>query len=320
MAETRIILKKVNKSSKYPQGYFKMLKTDFKRNKYIYMMAIPVVIYYLIFHYKPMYGALIAFQTYIPTNPAASPWVGFKNFEIFFHSFYFWRVIKNTLTISVLELLWGFSAPILLALLLNEIRSKYFKSVVQTLTYLPYFISLVVICGMITDFTNSNGIINDIIVFFGGTRVALLQSAALFRPIYIISGIWQSIGFDSIIYLAALAAIDTAQYEAASIDGAGRLQRMIHVTLPGILTTIVILLVLRMGRMLNVGFEKIILLYNPATYSTADVISSYVYRMGLQQFNYSLSSAVGLFNSVINFVLIILANRLSNKISGTGLW
>jgi len=304
--------------------YKKSLKTtlisDFRKNKYIYMMAIPVILYYIVFHYKPMYGALIAFQDYIPTNPSASPWVGLKHFKAFFEGFYFWRVIKNTLVISVLELVLGFPAPIILAILLNEVKAKLFKSTVQTLTYLPHFISLVVICGILKDFTNSTGIINDIIVYFGGSRSALLQNPALFRPIYIASGIWQQIGFDSIIYLAALTSIDTEQYEAASIDGAGRFVKMIHITIPGIMSTIIILLILRMGKMFNVGFEKIILLYNPSTYSTADVISSYVYRRGLQQFDYSFSSAVGLFNSMINFVLIILANKLSNKVNGSGLW
>jgi putative aldouronate transport system permease protein len=268
-----------------------------------------------------MYGTIIAFKDYVPTKGiTGSPWVGFKHFESYFNGFYFWRLLSNTILISILELIWGFPAPIILAILLNEIRVKFFKSTVQTITYLPHFISLVVICGMIRDFTSTSGLINDILVFFGGSRRAMLQYPELFRPIYIISGVWQHIGWDSIIYLAALSSIDTEQYEAASIDGAGRFRKMLHITLPGLLPTIIILLVLRMGRMLNVGFEKIILLYNPTTYSTADVISSYVYRRGLQQFDYSFSSAVGLFNSLINFILIIITNKLSNKISGSGLW
>lgn len=311
---------KVIKNSKYASNFKKTIITDLRKNKYVYMMAIPVILYYLIFHYRPMYGALIAFQDYIPTNPSASHWVGLKHFKAFFSGFYFLRVMKNTLSISLLELIWGFPAPIILAILLNEIRVKIFKSTVQTLTYLPHFISLVVICGIVRDFTNSNGIINDIIVLFGGSRSALLQNPALFKPIFIASGIWQQVGFDSIIYLAALTGIDTEQYEAAAIDGAGRFKKMFNITLPGILPTIIILLVLRMGRMLNVGFEKIILLYNPATYVTADVISSYVYRRGLQQSDYSFSSAVGLFNSLINFVLIIITNRISRNLSGSGLW
>jgi putative aldouronate transport system permease protein len=317
MGEMKIPIKVTRKTN----SYLKMISKDIQKNKYIYMMAIPVILYYLIFHYKPMYGTIIAFKDYVPTKGiTGSPWVGFKHFESYFKGFYFWRLLSNTILISVLELIWGFPAPIILAILLNEIRAKFFKSTVQTITYLPHFISLVVICGMIRDFTSTSGLINDIIVLFGGSRRAMLQYPELFRPIYIISGIWQHIGWDSIIYLAALSGIDTEQYEAASIDGAGRFKKMLHITLPGILPTIIILLVLRMGKMLNVGFEKIILLYNPTTYSTADVISSYVYRRGLQQFDYSFSSAVGLFNSLINFILIIITNKLSNKISGSGLW
>jgi putative aldouronate transport system permease protein len=312
---------KTKSNPKYPNGYLHMIANDIRRNKYVYIMAIPVILFYAIFHYKPMYGAIIAFKDFAPgLGIIDSPWVGFKHFKEFFTSIYFWRVLKNTLLISVYELVWGFPAPILLALLLNEIRNKVFKSTVQTLTYLPHFISLVVICGMVIEFTSSTGVINDIITWLGGSRTALLQNPKMFRPVYIISGIWQHIGWDSIIYLAALSGIDPEQYEAASIDGCGRFKKILHVTLPGIASTIIILLILRMGKMLNVGFEKIILLYNPATYETADVISSFVYRKGLQQFDWSFSSAVGLFNSLINFALIIYTNKASRKVSETSLW
>lgn len=313
--------RKINRGFKYSQGYLNMVAKDISKNKYVYIMAIPVILYYAIFHYKPMYGAIIAFKDFAPgLGVSGSPWVGFKHFTDFFTSLHFTRVIKNTMLISVYELIWGFPAPILLALLLNEIRVKLFKSTVQTLTYLPHFISLVVICGMIRDFSGSNGVINDIVTLFGGSRTALLQNPKMFRPVYIVSGIWQHIGWDSIIYLAALAGIDQEQYEAASIDGCGRFKQILHVTLPGIASTIIILLILRMGRMLNVGYEKIILLYNPATYETADVISSYVYRRGLLEFNWSFSTAVGLFNSIINFTLIIWTNKISRKVSETSLW
>jgi putative aldouronate transport system permease protein len=303
------------------QNKLSLLSKDIKKNKYVYMMAVPVVIYYFIFHYMPIYGTIIAFKDFSPGKGIFdSAWVGLKHFENFFSSFYFWRLIKNTMLISVLNLIFGFPAPVILALLLNEVGNKLFKRSVQTVTYLPHFISLVVVAGIIRDFTASRGIINDIIVWLGGTRGALLQKPSLFRTIYISSEIWQHTGWGAIIYMAALAGIDQEQYEAAVIDGANRFRRLIHITIPGIMPTIVILFILRMGRMLSVGFEKIILLYNPAIYETADVISSFVYRRGLQEFDWSFSTAVDLFNSVINFILIVLANRISRKLNESSLW
>ncbi|MDF2814511.1 MAG: sugar transporter permease [Paenibacillus sp.] len=294
---------------------------DIRKNKLLYVMLLPVLLFYVIFHYAPMYGALIAFKDFSPRLGIwGSDWAGLEHFETFFTGAYFWRTIKNTLMISFYELLFGFPAPVILALLLNEVRSSLFKRTVQTVTYLPHFISLVVICGMVKDFTNSEGIINDLIVFFGGERISLLLEPDLFRTIYVSSGIWQHIGWGTIIYLAALTGIDPEQYEAARMDGAGRWKQMVHITMPGLMPTIVILLILSIGRMMNVGFEKIILLYNPTTYETADVISSYVYRVGLQDFNYSFSSAVGLFNSMINFMLVIFSNWLSRRLNDTSLW
>ncbi|MFK7692042.1 ABC transporter permease [Paenibacillus sp. HJGM_3] len=297
------------------------LLTDIRKNKLLYVMLLPVLLFYVIFHYVPMYGAIIAFKDFSPRLGIwGSDWAGFEHFETFFTGAYFWRTIKNTILISLYELLFGFPAPIILALLLNEVRNSMFKRTVQTVTYLPHFISLVVICGIIKDFTVSDGVINDIIAFFGGERVTLLLEPEWFRTIYVSSGIWQHIGWGTIIFLAALSGIDQEQYEAARMDGAGRWKQMLHITLPGLMPTIVILLILNVGRMMNVGFEKIILLYNPGTYSTADVISSYVYRVGLQDFNYSFSSAVGLFNSVINFVLVVFSNWLSRRLNDTSLW
>lgn len=296
-------------------------KRDFKLNKLLYIMMIPVLVYYIIFHYAPMYGAIIAFKDYSPMKGiVGSDWAGFQHFQDFFGSYYFWRILKNTLIISVYSLVFMFPAPIILALLINEVRHQAFKRVVQTVSYMPYFISLVVICGMITDFTNSDGIINSLFTFFGYDGAAMLQKPGLFRPIYILSEIWQKIGWESIIYIAALMGIDQEQYEAARIDGASRLKQMLHITLPGILPTITIMFILRMGNMLNVGFEKIILLYSPVTYDTADVISSFVYRKGLLEFGWSYSAAVGLFNSVINLILLISANYISRKLSDNGLW
>lgn len=284
-------------------------------------MAIPMLVYYLIFHYGPMYGALIAFKDFNPMKGIlGSPWAGLVHFQSFFQNVYFERIIINTLLINLYGLLFGFPAPIILALLLNEIRNKLFKRCVQTVSYLPHFISIMVVCGIIIDFTGRKGLINDILVLFGVERFNLLAKPELFRTIYVGSDIWQSVGWGSIIYLAALSTIDPQLYEASTIDGAGRWRQILHISLPGIMPTIIILLILRMGSMMNVGFEKIILLYNAGTYETADVISSFVYRKGLLDFNYSFSSAVGLFNSVINFTLLLSANWISRKVNETSLW
>ncbi|WP_241243069.1 ABC transporter permease [Paenibacillus whitsoniae] len=297
------------------------LLRDIRSNKLLYVMLVPVLLYYVVFHYVPMYGAIIAFKDFSPRLGIwGSDWVGFEHFQAFFTGPYFWRTMKNTVLISFYQLLFGFPAPIVLALLLNEVKHALFKRTVQTVTYMPHFISLIVICGILKDFTSSEGVINDIVAFFGGTRETFLLDPSFFRTIYVSSGIWQNIGWGTIIFLAALTGIDQEQYEAARIDGAGRWKQMLNVTLPGLMPMIIILLILDIGRMMNVGFEKIILLYNPGTYETADVISSYVYRVGLQDFNYSFSSAVGLFNAAINFALLISSNWLSRKFNETSLW
>lgn len=299
----------------------KTIKKDFKRNKALYLLVLPVILYYFVFKYVPMYGAMIAFKDFVPVKGIlGSPWVGFQHFQEFFTSYSFWRVIKNTLAISLTSIAFGFPAPILLALLINELRGKAFSKIVQTLTYLPHFISLVVICGMIKEFTSDTGLISSIVGIFTGHVSNLLNIPNYFVAIFVGSEIWQGVGFGSIIYLAALTGIDQALYEASSIDGAGKLSQMMNVTIPGILPTIVIMLILRIGGILNVGFEKIILLYNPVIYSSSDVISSYVYRKGLQEFNYSFSSAVGLFNSAINCLFLFSANYLSRKFNDTSLW
>ncbi|WP_105614855.1 ABC transporter permease [Vallitalea okinawensis] len=296
-------------------------KKDFIRNRSLYLMVLPVIAYFIIFKYIPMYGASIAFKNYSPgLGIMGSPWIGLDHFVRFFNSVSFWRVLKNTFLLSLYSLLWGFPAPIILALLLNELKVKRFKNSVQTITYLPHFISLVVIIGLLKDFSITDGLFNDIIVLLGGERMPLLQKPEFFRTLYISSGIWQEIGWGSIIYLAALAGIDEQLYEAAMIDGANRWKQTLHVTLPGISSTIVILLILRIGRLLSVGFEKIILMYNPATYEVADVISTYVYRVGLLEFSWSYSTAIGLFNSVLNFTLLIAANKISKKFSESSLW
>lgn len=308
-------------SSKKKDSKWKIIKKDFKINKYVYLMALPMVIYFILFHFMPMYGIIIGFKDFSPRIGIwNSPWVGLKHLKNFFDSMYFARTVKNTALLSVYSLIWGFPGAIILALLLNELRREKFKRVVQTVTYLPHFISLVVICGLIVDFTSTDGLINSILSGFGVEATNWLTKPEWFRTIYISSGIWQSIGWDSIIFLAALAGIDPSLYEAARIDGAGRWKQMLHVTLPGIAPTIVIMLILNIGGLMAVGSEKIILLYNSLTWETSDVISSFVYRKGLLGADYSFSTAVGLFESLIGFVLLIIANKLSKKISEQSLW
>lgn len=303
------------------QSFFLRAKKDFRRNRTLYLLVLPVLIFFLVFHYKPMYGAIIAFKDYSPgLGIAKSPWVGLANFTRFFHGPYFWRLIRNTLLLSLYSLLFGFPAPIILALLLNEVKNKRFKSVTQTITYLPHFISMIVVTGMITNFCMTSGLFNDIIVLFGGERSPLLQNPNLYRTIYVASGIWQEVGWGSIIYLSALSGVDAQLYEAAAIDGAGKWKQLLHVTLPGIAPTIITMLILKMGSLMSLGYEKTILLYNASTYETADIISSYIYRVGLLDQDWSYSTAIGLFNSVINCILLIITNRLSKKLSDTSLW
>ena len=298
----------------------KILK-DFKRNKFKYLLVLLPLIYLLIFAYKPMYGLIIVFQKFRPSAGIdGSPWVGLDNFRRFFNDIYFWRLLRNTFSISALSIIFSFPMPIILALLLNEVKSGKFKRTVQTITYMPHFIAIVVVCSLIKTFTASNGVINDLIAALGGERTNLLANGALFYPIYIISGIWQNIGWDSIIYLAALSGIDQEQYEAAKVDGAGRMKQMWYITLPGLLPTISMLLVLRLGSVLSVGYEKILLLYQPTIYEVADVISTYVYRKGLLDADFSYSAAVGLFNSLVNIVFLLVSNKLSKKLGQSGLF
>lgn len=322
----------VNNTSQTKQNYFARLAKsvlnycvrlikDIRMHKGAYLIVLPVVVFYILFHYKPMYGLIIAFKNYSPAKGImGSSWAGFKHFEDFLTNPYFWRLMRNTLTISLSNLIFSFPAPIILALLLNEIKNKAFLRGSQMIMYIPHFISLVVICGMIINFTDLDGVINDLLNVFGIERKAYLNYPQYFVPIYVISDIWQGIGWNSIIYMAALTGIDTSLYEAATIDGAGRWKQTLHVTIPGILPTIIIMLLMRIGNLLSVGYEKVILLYNPLTYETADIISTYVYRKGLLEQNYSFSTAVGLFNSIISFILLIGANTLSKRCGEGSLW
>ena len=287
----------------------------------MYVLILPVILFYVLFAYKPMYGALIAFKDYRPAlGFSGSEWVGLENFKRFFEGIYFERLLRNTVLLSLYNLIFGFPAPIILALMLNEVKSSKFKRLTQTVTYLPHFISMIVVAGMITNFCMTTGLINDIIVFFGGEATPLLQNPKYYRTIYVVSGIWQQIGWGSIVYLSALAGVDSQLYEAAAIDGAGKWKQMIHVTLPGIAPTVIIMLIMRIGQLMSMGYQKTILLYNAATYETADIIASYVYRVGLLEQEWSYSTAIGLFNAAINLILIVAANKISKKLTQTSLW
>lgn len=303
------------------QSFMVKVKKDWKVNKAVYFMILPILIFFILFSYIPMAGIMMAFERYsVKGGIFGSEWIGLKNFTDFFKSYYFFRLMKNTFLMSFYDLLFGFPIPIIFALLMNEIRKVRFKKIVQTISYMPYFISMVVIAGIIIDFFSSTGAITAIVAALGGTKTNLLGKPELFRAIFVGTNIWQSLGFNSIIYVAALSGIDQGQYEAAELDGANRWQQTLNVTLPGITSTIIILLILRLGSLMSVGFEKIILLYSPATYATADVISSFTYRKGLQEFNYGYSTAVGLFNSVMNFAILVFSNWISKKWSETSLF
>lgn len=293
-----------------------------QRHWQLYLLIAPVLLYFIVFHYWPMYGVQIAFKNFIATKGIwASPWVGLKHFERFFDSYYFWRLIRNTLGISLYELAVGFPIPILLALMVNEVRHRSFKRFVQTVTYAPHFLSTVVIVGMLMMFLSpTNGIVNIIIRALGGESVFFMTKPEWFKSIYVLSGVWQQMGWSSIIYLAALAGIDPQLHEAARVDGASRLQRIWHVNLPGIRPTIVILLILNIGTIMGVGFEKVFLMQNSLNQESSDVISTYVYRSGILGAQYSFSAAVGLFNSLVNFILLLSVNRIARKVNQVSLW
>ena len=280
-----------------------------------------MIVYYFIFHYMPLYGLLMAFQDFSPRRGiSGSDWVGLTHFINFFKSPDFARVVTNTLRISLSCLVFEFPAPIIMATLINELNGKYFKRTIQTISYLPHFISLVVICGMIKTFVEPDGIIGSVFAKITGNGSSMLSQSKMFLPIYVVSNIWQSIGWESIIYLAALMNIDPQLYEAADIDGAGKIAKIMKITLPSIAMTVVTMFILRVGRIMSVGYEKIILLYNPAIYDRSDVISSLVYRMGFSNQNWSYSAAVGLINSAVNMILLITTNTVSRKMTDTGLW
>lgn len=290
------------------------VRMEIKNCGALYVMALPIVLYYVLFRYIPMFGTVMAFQKFnIAKGIFGSPWVGFQNFVTFFNSYYFARLLRNTFLISVTDLIFNFPAPIIFALLLNEVSTKWFKKTVQTISYMPYFVSIVVLCGLVIDFCQAGGVISNVASVLLGEPVNLMSKPEYFRAIFVGSNIWQGLGYGSIVYIAALTSVDQELYEAAVIDGAGRWKQTIHITIPSIMPTIIILLILRMGSILDVGYEKVMLLYNPATYETADVISTFVYRKGFVDYDYSYSTAVGLFNSVINLILLTLTNYISRR-------
>lgn len=293
----------------------------FLRDKYLYLIMLLPLVYFIVFHYIPMYGIILAFKKFdISLGILDSPWVGFQYFEEFFSNPYSWTLVWNTVALRLWHLALGFPAPIIMALLLNEIRQERFKRMVQTSSYLPHFISLVVVCGMVVTFLASDGPINSIITFFGGQSVQWMQRPEFFRPIYIISGIWQDAGWTSVIYLAALTAINTDLYEAAVIDGASRFQRLQYVTMPGIMPTVMIMFLLRVGQLLTIDFQRVLLLYTPSTYETADILGTYIYRRGIISADFSFATAIGLFQSVVGLVFLLGSNTIAKKLGQTGLW
>ena len=292
------------------------------KNWQLYIMCLPAVIYFLIFAYKPMYGIIIAFKNYsMRKGIMGSPWIGFGNFERLFSSYWFPIILKNTLTLSGLTLILGFPIPILLALILNEVQNSRFRKGFQTISYAPHFISTVVLCGMLTLFLSpSSGVINRFITMLGGEHINFLQEPSMFKWVYVLSGVWQEMGWGSIIYFATLSGVDKALIEAADIDGASRLQKIWYINLPVLVPTILILLILNCGSLLSVGYEKVFLLQNPTNLSASEVISTFVYKSGLEKSDFSFGAAADLFNSVVNTIVLVLANTISKQTTKTSLF
>lgn len=297
------------------------LRKVLRRDWQIYSLAVLPLIFFLVFRYLPMLGNVIAFRRFRPGGSIfGDEWVGLRYVQMFLEDPTFWKVFGNTLALGALSLLVCFPLPIILALLLNEVRSRYFKRFVQTVSYLPHFLSIVIVAGMLMQILSLEGTVNQILGFFGGDAISFLQQPEWFRTIYVSSEVWQTVGWGTILYLAALTTVDASLYEAARIDGANRWSQTWHVTLPGIRPTMVTLLILNIGAFMAVGFEKILLIYNPMTYPTADVISTYLYRVGLVSNNFSYAAAIGLFEAIIGLTLILSANAISRRAVGASLW
>ncbi len=313
-------MKKKEKRTGVPASALK-LRTRIWRHREYYLFLLPAVVYAVIFCYAPMYGLQIAFKDYkVSLGVSGSPWVGLRNFTDFFQGYYFWNLIRNTLVLSLYSLIAGFPIPILVALILNELKPG-FKKVTQTVLYAPHFISTVVVIGMITIFFSpSMGVVNTLLNGLGLDSIYFMGNPKYFRHLYVWSGVWQGMGWGAIIYLAALAGVDPGLHEAASIDGASRIQRILHINIPCIMPTIIIMLILQVGRIASVGYEKVYLMQNELNMEVAEVISTYVYKRGLINNNYSFSTAVGLFNNVVNVILVLTANQISKKCSDTSLF
>ncbi|MEG0048907.1 MAG: ABC transporter permease subunit [Clostridia bacterium] len=302
-------------------SWYTRLGKNIRQHPLLYVMALVLMTYFVLFCYWPMYGNIVAFKKYKPfLGMAKSEWVGWQNFSAFFTSYYFQRIMSNTLILSFLNLAIGFPIPILFAILLNEIRSLRYKKLVQTATYLPHFISTVIICAMITQFTNSTGFITAFVNWLTGHTGSLIGDPDCYRAIYVLSDVWAGFGWGSILYIAAMSGIDPTLYEAATIDGANKAKQIWHVTLPGIKETIIIMFILACGKIMSVGWEKSFLLQSPLTYETSDIISTFVYRKGFEDNDYGYSAAVNMFNSLINLVLLLTANQLSRRFSDNSLW
>ncbi|MBR6300022.1 MAG: sugar ABC transporter permease [Clostridia bacterium] len=307
-------------STKPSAGLMKRFRRKVLSNWMLYLFVLPTLAYIVIFHYLPLYGIQIAFRNYKPARGIwGSDWVGFKYFIKFFNSYNFYEIVRNTLVISFMEMLM-FPMPILLALVLHYTPIAWLRKFTQSVTYAPYFISVVVLCGMVVAFFSQSGIINQISLKLGGQAVDYMNFPKYWRALYVGSGVWRQTGYSAVIYIAALAGVSPELHEAAIVDGANRMQRIWHIDIPGILPTIVILLILRCGRVMSVGFQKAYLLQNDLNLEVSEIISTYVYKMGLQKGQYSLSTAVGLFNNVINFLLVISVNKAANVLTGSGLW
>ncbi len=306
----------------YLNGRFQKLKKSLKSEMPLHLMVLPAILFVLIFHYFPIYGVTLAFKDFsYDLGIFGSEWVGIKHFQSFFSSFYFGRIMKNTILLSLYTIVFSFPIPICFALLLNELKNLKLKKILQTVSYFPHFVSVVIVVGIMYTFLSpAHGIVNVLITKLGGEPVDFLRQAEWFRFLYVVTGIWQGFGWNSIIYIAALSAIPAELYEAATIDGANRFQKVLNITLPGIMPTAVIMLILSIGGLMNVGFDKVVLMYSPSIYDVSDIISTYVYRRSLIGGEFSFGVAVGLFNNVINFILVYSANVLSKKITDVSLW
>ena len=322
MSKMRVMEQKRKRKEPYPEANVK-LKFNANRDIPVYLLILPAALLLFVFHYLPIYGIVISFQDFSPFKGVLnSNWVGLKNFEHFLADSNFWRVFKNTIIINLLQIIIGFPIPVMFAIFLNELWSNRFKKVVQTVSYLPHFVSWVVAASIITSaLSPSSGLINKFLEgAFGIEPIYFLAKEEYFRLIIVISNVWKELGMQSVYYIAALASIDTELYEAAKMDGAGKIKQTIHITLPGLRSIIIVLLVLKIGRMVTIGFEQIFLLYNPLVYDVGDVISTYTYRLGIEQTRYSLTSAIGVTQSVVNFILVYAANKAARKIAGWSLW